>query len=50
MESMGQGVKAADGELDSLTLEWLSVGPVEEQAYASLLERFKACRQRALRG
>ncbi|MDY6945607.1 MAG: DUF349 domain-containing protein [Pseudomonadota bacterium] len=48
MNSMGQGVKAEVGQIDSLTLEWLGAGPVEDGAYPQLLERFKACRQKAL--
>jgi hypothetical protein len=48
MQSMGQGVKPAEGELESLTLEWLSIGPVEEATQAELLGRFKACRARAV--
>lgn len=47
MQSMGQGIKAEEG-LDALTLEWLGVGPIEEAAYLQLLERFKACRKKAL--
>ncbi|GFE84099.1 hypothetical protein GCM10011487_60990 [Steroidobacter agaridevorans] len=47
MQSMGQGIKAEEG-LDALTLEWLGVGPMEEGTYAQLLERFKACRRKAL--
>lgn len=49
MQSMGQGAKPQEGELDVLTLEWLSVGPVEEPVQSELVERFKACRQRALK-
>jgi hypothetical protein len=48
MESMGQGVKADDGELDALTIEWLGVGPTEEATYVQLVERFKECRRRVL--
>lgn len=47
MQSMGQGIKTEDG-LDALTLEWLAVGSTEESSYLQLLERFKACRGRAL--
>lgn len=49
MQSMGQGAKPQEGELDSMTLEWLRVGPVDEQAHLPLVERFKACRKRALK-
>jgi hypothetical protein len=48
MQSMGQGVKADDGQLDTLTLEWLGVGPIEEASYMQLLERFKECRNKAM--
>ncbi|HEY0680893.1 MAG TPA: DUF349 domain-containing protein [Steroidobacter sp.] len=47
-DSMGQGVKAEEGQLDSLTVEWLGVGPVEEAVYSQLLNRFKKCREKAL--
>jgi hypothetical protein len=46
---MGQGVKPQEGELDTLTIEWLSAGPVEEAAYLQLAERFKECRGKAVR-
>lgn len=48
MNSMGQGIKAEDGQIDSLTIEWLSAGPAEETVYLQLLERFKECRKKAL--
>lgn len=48
MESMGQGVKAEHGQLDTFTIEWLGVGPTEEAVYLQLLDRFKACRTKAL--
>jgi hypothetical protein len=49
MEGIGQGGgTAAEGELDSITLEWLNVGPVEDATYAPLVERLKECRRRAL--
>jgi hypothetical protein len=47
MQSMGQGIKSEEG-LDALTLEWLSVGTTEEGTYLQLLDRFKACRKKAL--
>lgn len=49
MESMGQGGAAEQAQLDTLALEWLGVGPVEEATYSQLLERFKECRRHALR-
>lgn len=48
MESMGQGLKAEQGQLEPLTIEWLGVGPTEEAVYLPLLERFKQCRSKAL--
>jgi hypothetical protein len=48
MESMGQGIKDDDGQVDTMTLEWAGVGPVEEATYLQLLERFKECRKKAL--
>ncbi|HEY5757138.1 MAG TPA: DUF349 domain-containing protein [Steroidobacter sp.] len=47
MQSMGQGIKSEEG-LDALTVGWLGAGPTEEGAYLQLLERFKACRKKAL--
>lgn len=48
MESMGQGIKAEEGQIDALTIEWLGVGPTEAPTYLRLLERFKECRKKAL--
>ena len=48
MESMGQGIKAEEGQLDTLAIEWLGVGPTEEATYLQLLERFKECRRKGL--
>lgn len=48
MESMGQGVKAEEGQLDTFAIEWLGVGPIEEATFVQLLERFKQCRSKAL--
>jgi hypothetical protein len=41
-------VKPEQGQIDTLTIEWLGVGPIEEAAYLQLLERFKECRKKAL--
>lgn len=43
-ESMGQGVKAEQGQLDAMTIEWLGVGPTEEATYVGLRERFMRLR------
>lgn len=48
MQSMGQGVKAEEGQLDTFAIEWLGVGPTEEATYPQLLERFKECRRKGL--
>jgi hypothetical protein len=47
-ESMGQGSSAGKDQLDTLAIEWLEVGPIEEATYVQLVERFKECRRRAL--
>ena len=44
MQVMGQGLAADDSQLDSITLEWVGVGPTEEKTYLALLERFKRLR------
>jgi hypothetical protein len=49
MQSMGQGAGAGDAHLDTMALEWVSVGPTEEATYLELLERFKRCRERSIR-
>ena len=49
MQGMGQGLSADDSQLDSITLEWVGVGPTEEKTYLALLERFKRCRERRVR-
>jgi hypothetical protein len=49
MESMGQGVKAEEAQLDTLAIEWVGVGPTEEATYLPLLERFKESRRQGLR-
>jgi len=50
MQSMGQGLAADDSQLDSITMEWVGVGPTREATYVGLLERFKRCRERGLAG
>ena len=47
-ERMGQGSSAGKDQLDTLVLEWLEVGPIEEAMYVQLVERFKECRRRAM--
>lgn len=48
VQSMGQGLKAEEGEIDDMTLEWLGVGPVEEGTYLELVARLKQCRTKSL--
>jgi hypothetical protein len=45
IKNMGQGMRADRTELDSLALEWIGVGPIDESTYLPLLERFRRCRQ-----
>ena len=46
VQSMGQGVRADETHLDTMAIEWVGVGPVEEAAYQPLLQRFRRCRER----
>jgi hypothetical protein len=47
MQSMGQGVSADETQLDTMAIEWVGVGPVEDAAYQPLLQRFRRCRERS---
>lgn len=47
VQSMGQRVRVDETRLDSLAIEWVGVGPVDEAAYPSLLQRFWRCHERA---
>jgi hypothetical protein len=46
MQSMGQGITVDASQMDTLTMEWVQAGPIEESRYMQLLERFKGCRPR----
>jgi hypothetical protein len=46
VQGMGQRLKADDTQLDTMAIEWLRVGPVEDAAYEPLLQRFRRCRER----
>ena len=48
IQGMGQGITADEKQLDTMTIEWIGIGPTEETTYLALLERFKRCRQRGL--
>jgi len=50
IKNMGQGSGADEATLDSMAMEWVSVGPTEATTYLSLLERFKRCRERYAAG
>lgn len=45
IQVMGQGITADKSQLDTLAIEWIGVGPVDEATYLQLLTRFKQCRQ-----
>jgi hypothetical protein len=45
-QTMGQGQSAGKDQLDAMVLEWIATGPVAEDVYAPLLERFNRCRTR----
>ena len=45
IQSMGQGITADEAQLDTMAIEWISVGPIDEATYLALLRRFKRCRQ-----
>ena len=44
VKSMGQGAKSDEASLDSLAIEWVGIGPIEEANYQALLQRFRHCR------
>lgn len=44
MQSMGQGITVDASQIDTLTMEWVQAGPIDEARYTQLLERFKGCR------
>lgn len=46
VQGMGQGLRAEETSSDSLAIEWVSAGPVEDAEYLPLLQRFRRCRDR----
>lgn len=46
VQSMGQGVRGDETNLDTIAIEWVAVGPVEAAAYQPLLQRLRRCRER----
>ncbi|MGH8538914.1 MAG: DUF349 domain-containing protein [Stenotrophobium sp.] len=47
VQSMGQGVRADESQLDTMAIEWVGVDPVDEAIYQPLLQRFRRCRERS---
>lgn len=47
VQGMGQRLKADEMQWDAMAIEWVGVGPVEEEAYKPLLQRFRRCREQA---
>lgn len=47
VQRMGQGTRSDEDAWNTLALEWLSVGPVDDAAYDSLVQRFRRCRERS---
>lgn len=45
-QSMGQGLRVDEIQLNTLAIEWVSIGPVEDVAYEPLLQRFRRSRDR----
>jgi hypothetical protein len=45
VQRMGQGARAEETQLDTMAIEWLGVGPVEDAVYEPLLQRFRRCRE-----
>lgn len=46
VQNMGQGLRPDEAQWEALAIEWVSVGPVEDAAYAPLVQRFRRCRAR----
>jgi hypothetical protein len=44
IQGMGQGITADSTQLDTLALQWLRAGPIGDDTYLRLLDRFKGCR------
>lgn len=45
VQGMGQGARTDEVSLDTMAIEWIGVGPVEDAAYEPLLQRFRRCRE-----
>lgn len=50
VQNMGQGSKTDAPQFEGMVIEWVGVGPVDEAAYPSLLQRFQSCRERCNSG
>jgi hypothetical protein len=44
VQNMGRGVGADETDLDTLAIEWVVAGPVDQTAYQPLLQRFRSSR------
>lgn len=47
VQGMGQRLKADEAPLNTMAMEWVGVGPVEEAVGEPLLQRFQRCRERS---
>ncbi len=45
VQGMGQGSRSDETPLDAMAIEWIGIGPVEDTAYETLLQRFRRCRE-----
>src|SRR3546814_3142924 len=43
VQSMGQGLGADETSLDTMAIDWVRVGPVDDVTYEPLLQRFRSC-------
>ncbi|MES2885323.1 MAG: DUF349 domain-containing protein [Pseudomonadota bacterium] len=48
VQGMGQRLQADETPLDTMAIDWIRVGPVDELAYEPLLQRFRRCRERGI--
>lgn len=45
VQNIGQGARGDGSNLDDMTIEWVSIGPVDAAVYEPLLQRFRHCRE-----
>lgn len=46
VQNLGQGGGADEANLDSLAMEWVGAGPIEDAVYQPLVQRFRSSRER----